>query len=279
MDAISSYPPLSVYAPKVLNVITAFIDALVNLSIDPNTDLYKDLNHTVFVLDDEACYESYKMFENPNFSKIISCSNLIAIAQDSLKDVVSNSKSTDDIATLLNNCLNNQDNLDLINILQELKSSYQINLESLLESTPETVTNKKLRLEDLFKDNPSEEILRNSANSLKKDFEEIKWFAERFTSHDDLIPNTSFNSIAQNKNIIPAYKILTLRPLVKYLEGWLALSEDDLWKQAVQELNSQLQQKAPEGYKANYEKLALAVFPQEVAGRLRAAGFGTQQQA
>jgi hypothetical protein len=67
MDAISSYPPLSVYAPKVLNVITAFIDALVNLSIDPNTDLYKDLNHTVFVLDDEDCYESYNMFENNNF--------------------------------------------------------------------------------------------------------------------------------------------------------------------------------------------------------------------
>jgi hypothetical protein len=89
----------------------------------------------------------------------------------------------------------------------------------------------------------------------------------------------AIESIAEITNIIPAYKILTLRPLVKSLQGWLDLSEDDLFNQAAQELSTQLQQKVPESYKADFEKLALAVFPQDVAGRLRAAGFGTQQQA
>jgi hypothetical protein len=282
----SSAIPFQSAQPRVYQAITKFIDALVNLSIDPNTKFHKSLNGFVASLPDGGYYESHKIFENPNFSKIISPRNLIVMAKYLIKEIIenenidTNNKSPKQIAKLLEEHLRANTDLDLINILAELKRSYDINLSYLLwKTTPKPGTNKDLLLEDLFKKHPFERFLRKSAESFEKDFENIMKVDEHVPWYEFLIPKKSFESIAQNRNIIPAYKILTLRPLVKSLQGWLKLSEDDLLKQVAQELNSQLQQKAPNGYKADYEKLALAVFPQDVAGRLRAAGFGMQQQA
>jgi hypothetical protein len=76
-----------------------------------------------------------------------------------------------------------------------------------------------------------------------------------------------------NENIIPLFKILNLRPLVRDLNGSMNLSEDKVIKQVARALGVQLTAKAPSDQLDDYKKLALAVFPKEIAGRLRAAGF------
>jgi hypothetical protein len=99
---------------------------------------------------------------------------------------------------------------------------------------------------------------------------------------DNILPMNNFRSIAKNKNIIPAFKILNLRPLVRNLNGFMRLAEDgnDVINQVATELDKGLSAKQlPPEQLDNYKKLALAVFPSEIAGRLRAAGFAPSSKA
>ena len=85
----------------------------------------------------------------------------------------------------------------------------------------------------------------------------------------------------KNKNIIPAFKILNLRPLVRDLNGFMRLAENgnEVVRQVVTTLDQELTARAPKDQLDNYKKLALAVFPSDIAGRLRAAGFAPNSKA
>jgi hypothetical protein len=117
-------------------------------------------------------------------------------------------------------------------------------------------------------------VLRESAESLDSDFNKIIQ-ADQFYNQLEHFPVKQFNSIANNQNIIPAFKILNLRPLVRDLNSLLRLAgdENDVVRQVATALNEELTDKAPSEQLDNYKKLALAVFPSDIAGRLRAAGF------
>jgi hypothetical protein len=63
--------------------------------------------------------------------------------------------------------------------------------------------------------------------------------------------------------------------MVDGLKGLLKMESENrsLDTQVATALNQELTAKAPSEQLDNYKKLALAVFPSDIAGRLRAAGF------
>lgn len=281
--AISSDQVINGYFPRANEVITNFIDALVSLKLDPEAKFSKKLNKLMIPSDvefvdspssDYLVYGKYakdslKLLENAGLLKFITYSNLINLSRQlGLFNPESN---------------NNQNHSTLINaITPNVKAeleSYSCGkgspLDDIYSPRQELPTKEKTLTQDQITSNLPEEQLRKEANELEENFDSFidavdKWNLKSSSSKE---LNTTIDKIVNNKNIIPAFKILNLRPLVKDLNGFMNLSGDKDMTQFATALNQELAAKAPSDQLDNYKKLALAVFPEDIAGRLRAAGF------
>lgn len=313
VSPISSSPVITGSFLKANKAITDFIDALVSLKINPNEGFAKNLNDFSSSLNN-GYFESLRVFQNKEFPKILTLPSLINFAIQSLSYISSLSDpqtlnmntlmfgfdsspqniSFEDFTKKINQYRTGNDIpskiLDYIlkeferrNVPNFLNTIYDVYID--IDKLDNIDNSSKLDFthDELFGEDISEEYLRKSANSFQRNFKAIMAVDHLINGvpdvPSDIIPMKNFRSIAKNKNIIPAFKILNLRPLVRDLNGFMNLSGDDVIKQVATALDQELTAKAPEGQLDNYKKLALAVFPSEIAGRLRAAGFAPNSKA
>ncbi len=305
VSPILSSPVITGSFPLANKAITDFIDALVSLQVDPKAEFSNKMNVFVQGLD-QYYYESFGMFDNRNFAKNLSYPSLVHLLTESYGEsyhtIIGRELESEDwknmteadIQKKLKSFISKKhinQALPLENIKEELKEGYAKTDPANLIFTYsrsgkktdsiEHQDRKDLSYEELFTGDPSEDGWRQAADTLDSDFNEIVKLGPDALEHENLIPVEQFESIAKNKNIIPAFKILNLRPLVRDLNGLLRLAGDgnEVIKQVATALDQELTAKAPEGQLDNYKKLALAVFPSEIAGRLRAAGFAPSSKA
>jgi len=289
----SNHKILDRHFPKVNKLIADFIDALVSLRVDPKAEFTKEINNVVQKITPEDWVESdwgnelYKIFFNKDLVKWLNPKSLFHLLGILVADHL-NKKirfiTKEDIQILFGRLDFSHYETAFRNILEVLRDFYGINDPSTLLYNY-SKDNKSVQFNALPVDHfQHEEIkfpsdveinsIRKKADLCEKHLYTIIEDLPDYYSEDRVTPlSTALRYFQKNKNIIPLFKILNLRPLVGDLNGFMNLSEDKVIKQVARALNEQLTAKAPRDQLDYYKKLALAVFPKEIAGRLRAAGF------
>jgi hypothetical protein len=309
VSPISSSPVITGSFPYANKAITDFIDALVSLKINPNEGFAKNLNDFSSSLNN-GYSEILRFFENTEFPKILTLPSLINAAIQSFSYISSlrdpqplniitllygfdsspQNISFEDFTGKINQYRNGKGIpskiLDYIlkeferrNVPNFLNTIYDVYKD--IDKLDNIDNSSKLDFthDELFGEDISVEDLWKSANSFQRNFKAIMDLDALINGNtnvpNNILPMNNFRSIAKNKNIIPAFKILNLRPLVRDLKGFMRLAgdENEVVRQVATALDQELTAKAPSEQLDNYKKLALAVFPSDIAGRLRAAGF------
>jgi len=285
--------------PKVNKLIADFIDALVSLRVDPKAEFTKEINNVVQKITPEDWVESdwgnelYKIFFNKDLVKFLKLKSLLHLLGILVADHLERNIrpiTKEEIQNLFGRLGSSNYEIAFRNILEVLRDFYGINDPSTsLYDYLNNISSRRFKApkvdhfqheEIKFPSDVEINTIRKKADRCERNLYTIIEDLPDYYSEDRVTPLlTALRYFQKNENIIPLFKILNLRPLVRDLNGCVNLSEDKVIKQVARALNEQLTAKAPRDQLDNYKKLALAVFPKEIAGRLRAAGFAPSSKA
>jgi hypothetical protein len=158
------------------------------------------------------------------------------------------------------------------NLIEVLRK--KINDNTLDSELQRLVEESDSRFDDSYPKKYTQEITL-SEDELRKEAEIFRDNLKQFYDfcHYELDINLdSFYHASQLQDLYSAMKNFTLKEYSKDLGSLFRYSEYDLLEEISSFMKKYLEQKSPINMK-DHVKLALAVFPKDVAGRLRASGF------
>lgn len=296
-----SSPSILSYFPKLKNLIPNFVDALVSLRPEPKAEFTNKLNEVVLALTPDDDVEDnhdwgnqlYKIFFNKDLVKFLKPDSLFHLLKILVLDNLgkkTRSVTEENIKNLFDNLHRYNYETAFINILEVLRDFYGIKNPSKLlcdywsdekaGSGIFAIAGDHFQPEEIFPSDVKINTMRTMASWCERKLDTIDqdlFDHDPETINEDLL--SALRYFRENENIIPAFKILNLRPLVSVLDVFIRLGNTSVHKEIATELDKELMSRAPKEQLDDYKKLALAVFPNDIAGRLRAAGFAPSSKA